>query len=531
MPCFHPLSTDIAKPERFTFPFCYEPHPLCLLAAQEVQANIASVDAWREEIGCGKMFGVLVVERDGQLGFLAAYSGLLAGRNDWPYFVPAVYDLLQPDGHFKKGEDEISDINRRVYELEHCDERKALQTELRSMETEAATVLAEYKENTRLKKETLDGDERIHFSQFANAELRRMKKAYEEKANNIRLRLQKKDSEIADLKQTRRLKSDELQRWLFSQFRMLNARGERRDLCQIFAEATGGIPPSGAGECCAPKLLQYAFGHALRPVCMAEFWWGESPRAEVRHHLNYYPACRGKCKPILEFQLQGLDVDPDPRAADEEHDLQIVYDDADICVVVKPSGMLSVPGKSQRRSVLSEMHRLFPAAEGPLIVHRLDQDTSGLMVVAKTMAAYLDLQRQFCEHTIRKKYVALLSRQPNRANEGTLRLPLRPDHLDRPRQVVDSEHGKVAVTDYRIENSDGRIVAELFPHTGRTHQLRVHCAHADGLNAPIVGDTLYGRDAYTASAASRLCLHAATITLRHPRTHETLTFRSAAPFM
>lgn len=532
---FHPIQTDnTSKPKKFTYPFCYEPHPLCVIAAKELQTYIASIDEWSDEIARGKMFGVLVVEGEEGLGFLAAYSGLLAGRNDWPYFVPAIYDLLQPNGRFKIGETEISRINHQVEALENGDERRHLQAELRRMETEAEKALTEYKEETKHIKETLVGDERIRFSQFANAELRRRKKAYAESIAVVSQRLQAIDDEISAMKHERRSKSDELQHWLFSQYRMLNARGERRDLCRIFADSVGGIPPSGTGECCAPKLLQYAFEHSLRPVCMAEFWWGASPKTEVRHHLNYYPACRGKCKPILDFQLQGLDVDTDPRAVDEEQEMHIVYDDAYICVVGKPSGMLSVPGKSKRRSVLSEMRQRYPESEGPMIVHRLDMDTSGLMVVAKTTAAYHDLQRQFCDHTIRKKYVALLAHIPNCPMKGTISLPLRPDPLDRPRQVVDKEHGKEAVTHYRLTVEHGQCVAELFPFTGRTHQLRIHCAHSEGLAAPIVGDSLYGdsRDnlSQRRDTNSRLCLHAEKLSFLHPVTRKEMTFELKAAF-
>lgn len=514
----HPLHTNIEPPRRFTYPFCYEPHPLCLLAAEEVQRYIASVDEWREEIAKGKMFGVLVVEADGDLGFLAAYSGLLGGRNDWPYFVPAVYDLLKPDGRFKEGENCITEINHQVAAMEHSLEYNELRSNLHVIESEAEKTIADYKVEMKRRKEKLTGEERIKASQYMNAELHRMKKRYAAIIGDAKGKLDTYDCEIAALKQLRKQKSDELQHWLFSQFRMLNARGERRDLNDIFSYTVGRVPPSGAGECCAPKLLQYAYEHSMRPVCMAEFWWGASPKAEVRHHLHYYPACRGKCKPILEHMLQGLDVDPDPQASVVEHELETLYDDDCVCVVNKPAGMLSVPGKSGRQSVLSEMRMCFPEADGPMIVHRLDMDTSGLMVVAKTRAAYISLQRQFCEHTIKKRYVALLSRFPDCPMEGTIDLPLRPDPMDRPRQVVDRECGKTAITDYRIKEINGQIIAELYPRTGRTHQLRLHCAHPEGLNATIVGDSLYG------TPADRLYLHAEHLEFHHPTTGRLMSF-------
>lgn len=512
------MRADIEPPERFTNPFFYKPHPLCLLAAAETQRYIASVAEWKDEIGQGKMFGVLVVEREGHKGYLAAFSGQLGGRSDWPFFVPSIYDLTAPDGHFKEKEAEITAINRKIEALENSHAYIKLKADATAIEADANAAITRYRDYAKQRKRLLNGDELIRESQFLNAELRRMKKRYavmEDEAND---KLRVFDNEIETLRRRRKAMSDELQRWLFSQFRILNARGERRDLCDIFADTVGKTPPSGAGECCAPKLLQYAYEHGLRPLCMAEFWWGRSPKAEVRHHLCYYPACRGKCKPILAHMLQGLDVDPDPLSQDREQEVRILYDDDCICVVSKPAGMLSVPGKSDRRSVQSEMRKRFPHAEGPMMAHRLDMDTSGLMVVAKTWDAYLNLQRQFCDHGIRKSYVALLSQLPDRPLEGTISLPLRPDPLDRPRQVVDTVLGKQAITDYRIEEKDGKIVARLWPRTGRTHQLRVHCAHTDGLGSPIIGDPLYGQP------ADRLYLHAEHIEFVHPSTHELMSF-------
>lgn len=523
--CFHPLTTDIAKPEKFTFPFCYEPHPLCLLAADEVKRHILTIESWQQEIGQGKMFGVLVVEQDGRLGYLAAYSGQIDGRNDWKFFVPPVYDILQPDGHFKTKEKEITLLNREIHLMEKSDELKTLRDRLKHAEEEANDTITHYKIFLKKEKSKLQGEQLISRSQFLNAELRRIRKRNTALITAAKAPLLALEEEIAERKQQRKKMSDELQHWIFSKFRMLNAQGEYRDLCDIFGETPFKIPPSGAGECCAPKLLQYAFLHHFTPICMAEFWWGASPKTEVRHHLHFYPACRGKCKPILEHMMKGLDVDSDPRNNDDITDLQTVYDDECICVINKPAGMLSVPGKSARRSVLSEMKRRYPKAEGPMIVHRLDMDTSGLMVVAKTKEAYINLQRQFCDHTIRKTYVAVLSRKPDRPSQGTISLPLRCDLMDRPRQVVDYARGKEAVTNYEIfATSTGKVTARLCPLTGRTHQLRLHCAHKEGLDAPIVGDTLYG------TPSDRLYLHAQRLQFKHPSTGVSMTFEVKVDF-
>ena len=466
----HPLHTDIPKPERFTYPFCYEPHPLCQLAAKEVQVYIAAHAEIKEDADCGKMFGVLVVECDranglnevnGELGFLAAYSGLLAGRNDWDYFVPPVYDAQQPDGHFKTTEREISRISR--------------------------------------------------------------------------------DSSGSGESSTKEM-SQELQLWLFHQYQLLNARGETKDLVDIWQDyysrpklrAKFPLPPGGTGDCCAPKLLQYAYQQGLRPVCMAEFWWGATTKTELRQHLNYYPACRGKCKPILTWMLQGLDVDPDPESLSfEKMEISVVYEDEWLLVVNKPSGMLSSPGRVEQYSVETVMQECYPDS---LIAHRLDMATSGLLIVAKSLEVYRSLQEQFVKHQVKKRYVAVLENLDHLENldkKGRISLPLRPDPMNRPRQIVDHEHGKRAITDYEFLSDfplpregagEGASFVALYPQTGRTHQLRIHCAHPEGLGRPIKGDELYG------TKSNRLYLHAEQIWFCHPITGEDMHFVSPIPF-
>ena len=459
----HPLNTDIAKPERFTYPFCYEPHPLCQLAAKEVQAYIASHAEIKEDADHGKMFGVLVVENQNNqsiqnnqsnLNFLAAYSGLLAGRNDWEYFVPPVYDAQQPDGHFKTTEREISRISRET-------------------------------------------------------------------------------SSTSNSSSTRGMSQD-LQLWLFHQYQLLNARGETKDLVDIWQNYYDRpklrekfpLPPGGTGDCCAPKLLQYAYQHHLHPVCMAEFWWGQSTKEELRQHLNYYPACRGKCKPILTWMMEGLDVDVNPETLGFPHlEVKTIYEDDALLVVDKPSGMLSTPGRVEEYSVETIMRQRYPDS---FIAHRLDMWTSGLLIVAKSLEVYRSLQEQFVKHQVKKRYIAvlenleILDRLDVLEKKGTISLPLRPDPMNRPRQIVDHEHGKRAVTDYEFLNEN---TVALYPQTGRTHQLRIHCAHPEGLGRPIKGDELYG------TKADRLYLHAEQIWFRHPITGEDMHFVSPPPFL
>ena len=445
----HPLHTDIAKPERFTYPFCYEPHPLCLLAAEEVKSEIARIHPSE-----GKMFGVLVVESAEGLSFLAAYSGLLEGHNDWSYFVPSVYDAQQPDGYFKTHEREISLTS--------------------------------------------------HLLPLTSKQL-----------------------------------SQDLQLWLFRQYRMLNARGEEKDLVDIWHDYHPSsriqrkfpLPPGGTGDCCAPKLLQYAYSQGLKPVCMAEFWWGPSPKGLIRHHGQFYPACSGKCKPVLTWMLQGLDVDPNPEETSTPHLIpEIIYDDEVMAVLNKPSGLLSVPGKTEAPSVAAWAQERWP---GAMTVHRLDMQTSGLLLVAKTAEAYHQLQEQFTTRSVKKKYLAVVEGKPAQLH-GIIDLPLSSDPLNRPLQIVDYEHGKRAITEFRVlstsdDQQPAKTLLALWPHTGRTHQLRMHCAHPDGLGCPILGDELYGHKITGASPAARLHLQAQAITFVHPTTARRLHFELPMP--
>ncbi|WP_278927846.1 RluA family pseudouridine synthase [Leyella stercorea] len=593
----HALSTSIPSPRQFTYPFCYDVDPLAEAASEELQHYIATTGLMSAKKGCGKMFGVLVVEykdEEGALqrGFLAAYSGLLGGRNDWQYFVPPVFDAQQPDGHFKRTEREISAINREISAIEHDPQymqsvaqheemTKRLQAEVEAFKVEVDAAKAR-RDARRKSGEPLSEEEQaemVRESQFMKAELRRRRKAMEQAESAFH---NPHATLLKSLQRKRKQMSDELQRWLFAAYRMLNAKGEERDLIDIFREYTHAMPPAGAGDCCAPKLLQYAYQHRLRPVCMAEFWWGESPASEIRHHLHYYPACRSKCLPILTHMLKGLDVAPNP-LAQKRHTVEprVLYADEYILVVDKPAGMLSVPGKADdsasvsveeyfaNNSKLKTQNSKFLKA-----AHRLDMDTSGLLVLARTEQAYVELQRQFASRETVKRYEAVLSGVPKHTTphstfrsdvpepitqnskfkiqnsskqpDGCLEaisLPLIADINDRPRQRVDMEHGKPALTLYNIvevraadantavayttKKADKSLtLVHLYPKTGRTHQLRVHCAHPQGLACPILGDPLYGTE-----RADRMYLHAAELTFRHPITGEPMHFLSPSGFL
>ena len=525
LPIFHPLVSDLPRPQKFTNPFHYEPHPLCLAAAAEVQAYIAADGALRADADRGKMFGVLVVvDGCGRTGYLAAYSGLLAGRNDHPFFVPPVFDAMRPDGYFKTREAVITALNHDIDDILESESyasakrgRDRIMRENKEEEDSFRRKMAEAKarrDERRRSPVGVSAEEEaamVRESQFMKAELRRVRRRAKARLAPAEAEVGAVEAVISRLKARRRQMSDALQRWLFSQYVMLDARGRRRDLCSIFAATPMRVPPSGAGDCCAPKLLQCAYLNGLRPVCMAEFWWGASPAGEIRHHLRYYPACRGKCLPILTHMLQGLDVDGGSPERAVVEPLEIVYEDEWLAVVDKPAGMKSVPGKGGGASVLEEMRRLRPDRPLPMLVHRLDMDTSGLLLVAYGIDVYKNLQAQFAAREVKKRYAALLDGVPDRPRQGVVSLPLSADPLDRPYQKVDREGGKEAVTAYRITGvGGGRARIELFPLTGRTHQLRIHCAHADGLGTPIVGDRLYGHP------GGRLCLHAEMLSFMHP---------------
>ena len=531
----------VSLPEKFTFPFHYTPHPLTRIAADEVRSYLSTRTDWQDEIGKGKMFGVLIVRTaDDSIGYLAAFSGNLAGSNMHEFFVPPVYDLLNPDGYFRKEESEISALNRRISEISKSDSYLMAKKELDERRLQAFSSLVSAKEELKRSKKERDErrsdgnlspeelDAMIRESQFQKAEYKRLENSWKEKLSEAEQMVNDFDAEILQLKQERKTRSAALQLWLFRQFDMLNAKGEHKDLCEIFKDTPQGLPPAGAGECALPKLLQYAYLHGLQPLAMGEFWCGMSPKDEIRHDGYFYPSCKGKCEPILKHMLVGLDVEPNPLAEDlfKDTPLKILYEDEWIVAVEKPSGMLSVPGKNDLDSVQQRLRLMYPDATGPLVVHRLDMATSGILLAAKDKEVHARLQSQFETRSISKEYLAILDGVPSHEC-GIIDLPICLNPLDRPRQMVDFENGKPAITEYKIVGvSDGRTKVIFKPHTGRTHQLRIHSAHVLGLGCPISGDELYGNP----DSAPRLCLHASRLVFRHPVSDKEVEIVSPCPF-
>jgi len=566
--CFTLFSESVASyslPERFTFPFCYDPHPLCVLAATELQQHLVSQTRWRHNFGInkldavshdvarackddeiyGKMFGVLLVNNvQGELGYLSAFSGKIADQNLLPNFVPPVFNMLAEDGFFRGEQAKISQISDQLRVLESNPKITILENTL-AEEIKTADVNIEQLRNQMIagrkarKTQRIDAKNSLSETEYQaliehlgkksvleKVQSKNTKRYWQARVDTAQQEHDQVMDEITALRKKRKAMSNALQNKLFEQYRFLNIRGEEKNLGTIFKETYFQTPPAGSGECAAPKLLNYAFKHGMQPLALAEFWWGASPKSEVRQHGQFYPACKGKCQPILEHMLNGVPMDPNimlnnPAAG---KDITIVYQDNDMAIINKPAEFLSVPGKNIQDSVYLRMQQMFPKATGPLIVHRLDMSTSGLMVIALTKKANKRLQKQFVNRTVEKRYEANIDGLLKQ-NEGLISLPLRGDIYDRPRQIVCFEHGKPAETKWQVvEQKNNQTRVHLYPKTGRTHQLRVHCAHAQGLNKPIIGDDLYGKK------TKRLHLHAGYLALEHPITTEWMTFEIEADF-
>ncbi len=529
---------NVALPLRFNNPFSYTPHPLCVRAADELRRVVRGNGRWHADALKGKMFGVLVaLDAEGRCGYLAAFSGLLDGSNEHDYFVPPVFDFLSPSGYFKCEEGRISEINKDIASIKCSDAYREARENLALMETQRNAALEAERSAMREAKSlreqrrasgTLSPAEEeslLNESRFAKAELKRNVKRWDGKLQPLRDAVATFDKEISALKELRRQRSAALQQWLFDNFRLLNSKGESSSLTQIFFSTRQGVPPAGAGECSAPKLLQYAFANGYTPVAMAEFWMGASPIGEVRRDGCFYGSCTSKCRPILTFMLDGMDVEPEFQEAESE--IGIIYEDDHLVIADKPAGMLSAPGVNGGLSLEEHLQHIC-SCNDIRVAHRLDMSTSGLIVAAKSGEVLATLQRDFAGRRVEKRYVALLDGIPAE-QAGEISLPLAPDYDNRPRQRVDFSAGKEALTRYvvlDVADYCGRRCARVafYPVTGRTHQLRLHAAYPDGLDTPIVGDELYG------TPDRRLMLHAEWLSFTHPVTGERVEVESSSRF-
>lgn len=535
-------------PERFTFPFCYTPHPLCVLAAQELQQHIATQDQWQHNFGLdnndaiGHMFGVLLVQnQQGELGYLSAFSDKIANLTHLPHFVPPVCDEQNIAPAIQAQQASIDEVMTKITVIESKPSYIQLQQQYQTAQTQAELAAESFRlqmiEQRKQRKLQRKEAEKSNDSEFMTQEFHRLaresafdkhqqktiRQQWTQTLADISDKLQADTAELTLLKSEYDSLTAALQQQRYAQYQFLNQYGETQDLNDLF----GGItPPQGAGDCATIKLLQHAFKQHLKPLAMAKFWWGASPAAQIRKHKYFYEACKNKCEPILQHMLAGLNIDANPLLQNpaEGKELEIVYQDDAMVVINKPAEFLSVPGKTITDSVYSRMQTMFPDSDSPLIVHRLDMSTSGLIVIALTKDAHKALQKQFIERTAEKRYVALLDGIAEQ-NHGEINLPMRVDLDDRPRQLVCYEHGKPALTKWQVlERKDGKTKVYYYPKTGRTHQLRIHSAHHNGMNMPIVGDDLYGQK------AERLHLHAQYLGLTHPVTGEPMVFEVDADF-
>lgn len=545
--------SEIQLPEKFTFPFYYQPHTLAKIAANELQEYLETQTDFTHNFGLteienelpiGKMFGVLVVKnQQNEIGYLAAFSGKLADKSLPKKFVPPVFNMRTEGSFYIKGEQEIDLINEQLSILKKDKSYLKLKKTVQKLSKEIENDLMLERKKMKLQKKDRKSRKTIGESTLNEADFNALNKTlvqesfnnqfyykelveyYEDKIAKKRTELTLFEDKIASLKKDRKEKSNYLQQTLFSKYAFLNKKKELRNLLDIF-DNPDVKPPAGSGECSAPKLLQHAFLNDLTPVCMAEFWWGISPNTAIRKHKNFYPACQGRCKPILTHMLQGIKMDDNLLLENlaEKQTLEIIYEDDVLLVVNKPTEFLSVPGKDISDSVYTRIKEKYPHATGPLIVHRLDMSTSGILLLTKTKEANKTLQSQFINRTVKKRYVALLDGNLTEES-GKIKLPLRVDLDDRPKQLVDFVHGKNAETDWKvIKKENGRTKVYFYPITGRTHQLRVHAAHKNGLNTPIVGDDLYGKK------ENRLHLHAEFIEFSHPTSFKRMSFTVAPDF-
>jgi len=545
--------SGIQVPDKFTFPFYYEPHPLTVVATRELQEYLEKQTDFEHEFGLkgaklknaiGKMFGILVVKKtDNSLGYLAAYSGKLADNSFPDKFVPPIFNMRSEGSFYLEGEKKIEKIGAEIQLLKKDENYLSLKKSLKKLSKKIEEDLAAQRKKMKTsklsrrlqKKEAKANLDAANFN-ILNKKLiqesyndqfyyKELQEYYSYKIEESKTLLADFENKIIGLMALRKKTSAILQNTLFEKYQFLNQQKETKGLLTIFNNPSVK-PPAGAGDCSAPKLLQYAFQHELTPVAMAEFWWGISPNSEVRKHKNFYPSCQSRCKPILNHMLKGIQMDENliHKNLSENQELKIIFEDDDLVIVNKPPDFLSVPGKEITDSVYTRIKQKYPEAIGPLIVHRLDMSTSGIIVLTKTKEANKIVQNQFIKRTVKKRYVALLNGKLSK-KQGVIKLPLRLDLDDRPRQLVDFKNGKKAETNWHvISQNDTHTRVHFYPITGRTHQLRVHAAHKEGLNTSIKGDDLYGKK------QDRLYLHAEFIEFTHPTSRNKISFTVPADF-
>lgn len=503
--------------------------------AQQLMHQLSQDESFSAE---GKMYGVLLVETPaGEKGVLKAFSGLLKGRSHVDGWVPPIPGRERVIFEEAATLAKLEAIKQELMALETLPERSQLLTLQKSFESQLQALAVEHthrkqerQQQRQLCSTTLTGMELTAVlaqleaqSQQDGMQRRRLKRQRDETLRPLKDAISSADARMRELKQRRKHLSQSLQAQMHKSYWLTNFAGESIALQDLM---TSGSLPTGTGDCCAPKLLHYAATHDLKPLAMAEFWWGPPSAKGDKQPGHFYEACAERCQPIMGFLLSGLSGHSTAQLS--SLDIPILYEDEWIIAVDKPAGLLSVPGRYHDRqdSVQSRLRCRFPNASEIRAVHRLDQETSGILLLARNALTYRDLSQQFEQRQVFKSYEAILG-GVLAAQEGMIELPLWADPSDRPRQKVDWTKGKPSVTQFRVlapENDFTRV--EFTPLTGRTHQLRVHAADPSGLNCSILGDRLYGCQ----KNAQRLHLHAKELKFYHPQTGELIHLQASVPF-
>ena len=529
-------------PKAFPYPFYHKPHDLALKAAEQVKKLIANKTK-HDFVEQGKMFGVLVVEYDaGELGFLMGYSGKLKDDERPKGFVPPVVDVHQKDSFFMVGEKILDTLTLKIETLVCNPDFIKAKTDYIHAQKKHDAFLDSYRKEIKAnkatrklaRKEVINRESKEQHAKLSelNLESKLEQLAYKKEKKNrlavlvsLEKRLLSFEKDIKNLKEQRAEKSKKIQADVFKTSSFLNFKGETENLLSLFKDTYEGVPPAGAGECAAPRLLQSCYNMGFKPITFTEFWWGAPPKKQLRIHNTHYAACRGKCEPILGHMLKGLSVEKSPLdVAQKNKNIEVLYEDKDVLVVNKPHGLLSVPGKNIKQSVLSLLKKQHGEENELYPVHRLDRQTSGVLLLAKNKTALATLQMQFEKRQTKKEYVALLD-GVLKEKEGKIVLPLATDYSDRPRQLICFERGKYAETKYKLMGvEEGVSRVRFYPKTGRSHQLRAHSAFHDGLNMAIVGDDLYGKH------QDRMYLHAEKLVFTHPETRQEVVISAPTPF-
>ncbi|MEZ9258113.1 pseudouridine synthase [Vibrio splendidus] len=549
LPLNQTATQDLSIPTRFTFPYYYTPHPTCELAMLQLQQSL--IDCGVNETSQGNLYAVLLVQNPitQELGYLSAFSGLqldpsLASQLNNINFVPPAFDSEQFQSHNSANLARQSQLADDIKKLQQSHNLDVLVAELEELTVESAQAIEAFQlamtvnkaQRNELREQANQEKALGNLESAANLLKQLGNQSSQEKRDLKALRIEWKqkiaerqsqvdliESELKNRKQDHQAISEQLETQRLSHYRFINQALESKSLLELL---DGKDALEGSGDCCLPKLLNFAFEHGFRPLALSEFWWGVPPTDIIRQHANLYPVCQSKSFEILDHQLSDIELEDNPLIVNPAvgKSFDIVYEDNEIVVVNKPEEFLSVPGKFIEDSVYTRIKARYPNATGPLIIHRLDMSTSGLLILALTAESNKNIQKQFIDRTVEKRYTALLDGEITGVS-GYISLPLRGDITDRPRQLVCHEHGRNADTYWEaIGTSNGKTKVHLYPKTGRTHQLRVHCAHPLGLGVPIRGDDLYGYK------RERLHLHAGYLKLIHPTTGEWMEFEVPSEF-